>query len=118
MSRASTTLSHCLEKVTNSSVTAAVVIGLISSRRGLMLRPVICMTGAGAAEIFYSDRFTRVGAMPITVLKLPQDFGSVHPLDGAEHRHCKSMFMLVGRPDEADRLTAHFSAEWMRRLQE
>ena len=39
----------------------------------LMLRKAICMMGEEAASIFYhADRFTRVGAMPKTALRLLQ----------------------------------------------
>jgi fatty-acid peroxygenase len=72
-------------------------------RARLMLWRVICMRGASAAEVFYaSDKFTRRGAMPLTVLMLLQDFGSVQMLDGKAHRHRKAMFTAIGRPQAAD----------------
>jgi fatty-acid peroxygenase len=83
----------------------------------LMLRRVICMRGAPAAELFYSsERFTRVGAMPITILMLLQDFGSVQLLEGKAHRHRKAMFRNIGTPDAAQRLADQFKQAWNKTL--
>ena len=82
-----------------------------------MLRNVICMRGSPAAELFYaSEKFTRVGAMPITILMLLQDFGSVQLLHGDAHRHRKAMFLDIGRPQAATSLAASFIQEWTRAL--
>jgi fatty-acid peroxygenase len=84
----------------------------------LLMRPAICMRGTAAADIFYAgDRFTRVGAMPPTVLRLLQDVGSVQLLDGAPHRRRKGMFLAIGKPQEAARLAAFFAYEWSRSLE-
>ncbi|MBV8672326.1 MAG: hypothetical protein JOZ33_02730, partial [Acidobacteriaceae bacterium] len=49
----------------------------------VMLRPVVCMQGAEAAQQFYHpERFTRRGALPLFAFKLIQDLGSVMALDG------------------------------------
>jgi fatty-acid peroxygenase len=86
-------------------------------RTRLVLRQAVCMRGTSAAEIFYTgDRFTRVGAMPVTVLKLLQDYGSVHLLDGAPHRRRKRMFLEIGSTPEAARLARLFAEEWRRSL--
>jgi fatty-acid peroxygenase len=83
-----------------------------------MLREAICTKGPEAAEMFYGtpDRFTRVGAMPVTVLKLLQDVGSVQTLQGQAHRHRKRMFMSALAPALAPRsvesLADLFAAEW------
>lgn len=68
----------------------------------LMLKPVICVRGARAAEMFYDgERFTRrKGAMPPTVLRLLQDKGSVQQLDGAAHRHRKALFVSLLMDEE------------------
>ena len=88
---------------------------LFSTR--LMLRRAVCMRGAAAAELFYGgDRFTRVGAMPVTVLKLLQDYGSVQSLEGAAHRHRKAMFMSLVTPEAVARLVELTEAEWLRCL--
>ncbi|MGV0761579.1 cytochrome P450 [Tistrella mobilis] len=82
-------------------------------RTRLALRPVICMRGAEAAEIFYGgDRFTRRGAMPASIRHLLQDDGSVQGLDGAAHRHRKAMFTGLMLDDSIRRLAGHFAAEW------
>lgn len=87
----------------------------------LMLKPVICMRGELAAEMFYDgDRFTRRrGAMPPTVLRLLQDKGSVQLLDGEEHRHRKAMFIRLLMNDGAeDRFIDIFRARWLAALGE
>ncbi|MAM72245.1 hypothetical protein [uncultured Tistrella sp.] len=82
-------------------------------RTRLALRPVICMRGAEAAEIFYGgDRFTRRGAMPASIRHLLQDDGSVQGLDGAAHRHRKAMFTGLMLEGSIRRLAGHFAAEW------
>ena len=44
----------------------------------MMLQKTLCMRGEEGAKVFYvPDRVTRKGALPITVLKLLQDKGSV-----------------------------------------
>src|SRR5688572_5911794 len=83
----------------------------------LLLRRAVCMRGTAAAEIFYTgDRFTRVGAVPPTVLKLLQDYGSVQLMDGGAHRRRKRMFLAIGSRQEAARLAACFASEWSRSL--
>lgn len=75
--------------------------------------PVVCVTGADAAEMFYSPgRFTRRGALPKPVLTLLQDEGSVQVLDGAAHRHRKQMFLDRMAPDSLARLTALAAQQW------
>src|SRR5262249_11543739 len=87
-------------------------------RTRLGLRQAVCMRGAAAAEIFYTgDRFTRVGAMPVTVLKLLQDYGSVQLLDGAPHRQRQRMFLEIASAPEAARLAQFFAREWSRSLE-
>lgn len=83
----------------------------------IMLRNAVCMRGAAAAELFYgSDHFTRAGAMPVTVLKLLQDRGSVQLMEGEPHRHRKLMFMSLMIPDAIGRLSQLTESEWLRRL--
>jgi fatty-acid peroxygenase len=84
-------------------------------RTRIMLNPVICMRGAEAAALFYEgDRFTRIGAMPTTVLHLLQDVGSVQSLDGAAHRNRKQMFMSMMSTHGIDRIAEIFAEEWRR----
>jgi fatty-acid peroxygenase len=83
----------------------------------LLLQRVTCMRGSAAAEMFYAnDNFTRKGAMPLTVLMLLQDFGSVQMLDGPTHRHRKGMFRTIGRQQAAEVLAARFTEECRRAL--
>lgn len=87
-------------------------------RARLMFRPVICARGASAAEMVYGgERFTRRGALPPTVLRLLQDKGSVQQLDGAAHRHRKTLFvdLLMNREAEAEFVDL-FRAEWLAAL--
>jgi fatty-acid peroxygenase len=78
-----------------------------------MLTGAICLRGTEAARLFYgSDRFTRVGAMPLSVLHLLQDGGSVQLLDGTLHHHRKCLFLDIFEPDPIDRLREAFRAEF------
>jgi fatty-acid peroxygenase len=75
------------------------------------------MRGEEAAEVFYfPGRFTRVGALPPTALRLLQDEGSVQLLDGEAHRHRKAMFLALSEPEPIRRLLAATAEEWCRRL--
>ena len=86
-------------------------------RTRIMLRPVYCVTGADAAQMFYEPgRFTRVGAMPPTTLSLLQDHGSVLTLDDEEHARRKEMFMALMGPSRLAEMVELFEAEWSRRL--
>ncbi|WP_160167979.1 cytochrome P450 [Sinorhizobium meliloti] len=86
-------------------------------RTRLMLRPVLCMRGEEAAQLFYgSDDVTRVGSMPWTVLRLLQDKHSVQQLDGEMHRQRKKMFIDLAMSDGAvaaliDRFRHHWLAQ-------
>lgn len=85
----------------------------------LLLKPVTCLRGEEAAEVFYGgNRFTRTGgAMPPTVLRLLQDKGSVQQLDGAAHRHRKALFveLVMDRSAEAA-IVRLFREEWLAAL--
>lgn len=85
-------------------------------RTRVMLRDALCITGAEAAEMFYAgDRFSRQGAMPVTVLKLLQDRGSVQSLEDAAHRCRKELFLALTTGAQVQRLCRHFVAAWHRR---
>jgi fatty-acid peroxygenase len=75
------------------------------------LKRAVCMQGAEAAALVYSDRFTRRQAVPRPMLALLQDIGSVAGLDGAAHRHRKQMFLSLMAPDAVARLVALTEAE-------
>src|SRR4051812_47941617 len=83
----------------------------------LMLRKAICTMGEEAARMFYvPGRFTRVGAMPVTVLLLLQDKGSVQVLDEEAHRHRKEMFMKLMSPLNISSLADTVATHWRRQL--
>ncbi len=74
-------------------------LGVDVFRTRLLGRSFHCAQGAEAAAAFYEPgRFTRVGALPSSVLKLLQDKGSVATLDAAAHRHRKAMLMSLMTP--------------------
>jgi fatty-acid peroxygenase len=65
----------------------------------LMLRKAVVAFGKEAARLLYEpDRMTRRGALPVTVVTLLQDFGSVQMLDGEALRRRKQMFMSLMTP--------------------
>lgn len=82
-------------------------------RTRLMLSDVVCMSGAQAAEFFYDGRrFSRERAMPVTVLKLLQDRGSVQQMEDESHHARKQLFMSMMEQDSLAGLVRHFSADW------
>ncbi|MCQ6271180.1 cytochrome P450 [Pseudarthrobacter sp. R1] len=84
---------------------------LIQTR--LMLRPVVCIRGAAAAEFFYGGgKFSRTGALPRSVKHLLQDAGSVQTLEGDAHHRRKQLFLDLGSRGSAERLADYFDAEW------
>lgn len=88
-------------------------------RTRLIGRPVTFLRGAGAAEFFYgADRFTRVGAMPRSVLHSLQDEGSVQTLDGDAHRRRRGMFLDVLGETRREELARLVGEEWTTRWEE
>lgn len=86
-------------------------------RTRLMLRKATCVSGMDAAEMFYQpDRFTRVGAMPPTTVRLLQDKDSVQMLQGQQHRHRKAMFMSVMTPGRIDSLLKNTGDVWSKQI--
>src|SRR5215207_5494882 len=79
----------------------------------VLLQPAVCMRGAEAARVFYEPgRFTRKRALPLPVLALMQDLGSVQVLDDAAHRHRKQMFMGLMAPEALARLADLTADAW------
>lgn len=67
----------------------------------LALQQVVFARGPDALATFYHPgRFTRVGAMPPTTLRLLQGRGSVQQLDGDAHLQRKRLFLSVLTPAE------------------
>lgn len=83
----------------------------------LMLKRVVCITGADAARQFYRPgQFTRRGGMPQSTFMLIQDNGSVMAMDGAAHHRRKAMFLsLMGQASLA-RLMDATAAQWRARI--
>lgn len=92
-------------------------LGTDGFRTRLVGRPVTCLRGAEAAAMFYGGgRFTRVGAMPPTVVHLLQDEGSVQTLHDEDHRQRKEMFLGPLQGAAAARLPEVFAHEWSQAL--
>lgn len=90
---------------------------LFSTR--LMLRNAVCMQGAEAAEQFYyPGRFTRRGALPLFVLTLIQDLGSVMVLDREDHERRKSMFLSLMSPESLARMAELTEQHWRAAMRE
>ena len=69
-------------------------------------------------ELFYDEmRIARHGAMPAIVQEMLFGHGSVHSLDGDEHRHRKATFVEVADEDaEVERLQPLLEREWRHEL--
>jgi fatty-acid peroxygenase len=70
----------------------------------LLLQRTICMLGAEAAQVFYSDRMQREGAAPNRVQATLFGRGGVQQLDGEEHRARKHLFITLMGPLAVQRL--------------
>ncbi|HJQ28028.1 MAG TPA: cytochrome P450 [Rubrobacter sp.] len=83
----------------------------------IMLTKAICMMGEEAVRVFYEpERFTRVGALPQTTLRLLQDKGSVALLDGEAHRRRKEMFLSLADPGGSERTADAMEGQWRARI--
>jgi fatty-acid peroxygenase len=83
----------------------------------IMLTRAVCMMGEEAVRVFYEpERFTRVGALPQTTLRLLQDKGSVALLDGEAHRKRKVMFLSLADPGGSERLADMMERQWRARI--
>ena len=84
----------------------------------LLGHDALLVRGAEAVELFYDgDRIARHGAMPGIVQGTLFGKGSVHSLDGEDHRHRKQTFLDVAYEDEqVARLTPLFDREWAAEL--
>ncbi|WP_367948757.1 cytochrome P450 [Rathayibacter sp. VKM Ac-2857] len=80
----------------------------------LLGRDALLVRGAEAVDLFYDDtRIARHGAMPAIVQQTLFGNGSVHSLDGDEHRHRKAAFVDVAYEDaEVQRLIPLLEREW------
>lgn len=80
------------------------------------------MLGAEAAEQFYfPGRFTRRRALPLFVMTLIQDLGSVMVLDHEDHKRRKAMFLSLMTQESLARIADLTARHWrvaMRRWQQ
>lgn len=90
--------------------------GARSAPMRLLGRDAVFVRGVEGVELFYdADRIARHGAMPAIVQESLFGHGSVHSLDGDEHRHRKATFVDIAYEDEqVARLTPFLEREWER----
>ncbi|MBD8024727.1 cytochrome P450 [Microbacterium gallinarum] len=84
----------------------------------LLWREALFVRGADGVDVFYDDRLVaRHGAMPSIVQETLFGHGSVHSLDGDDHRHRKATFVDVAYEDaQVERLTPLLEREWQAEL--
>jgi len=84
----------------------------------LLGKQALLVRGDEAVSLFYDeDRIARYGAMPGIVQETLFGHGSVHSLDGDEHRHRKATFVDVAYEDtQVERLSPLLEEEWAREL--
>jgi fatty-acid peroxygenase len=82
----------------------------------LGFRTAVCMQGEEAARLFYGAPVTRRGALPVPILALLQDKGSVATLDDHEHRRRKQLFLSLSTPAALERLVEVNGHEWERSI--
>ncbi|WP_164217063.1 cytochrome P450 [Virgibacillus sp. YIM 98842] len=74
---------------------------------------VICISGAGAGEIFYDNTlFKREGVAPNRIKESLFGQGGVQGLDGAAHRHRKALFMSQMTPDNIKEIRQIAGKQW------
>lgn len=75
----------------------------------------VLVRGVEGVELFYdAQRIARHGAMPALVQESLFGHGSVHGLDGDEHRHRKATFVEVAyEDDQVARLVPLLEREWL-----
>jgi fatty-acid peroxygenase len=93
-------------------------VGSDAFRTRIAGRPVIVARGLDAARFFAEGgRFTRVGALPPSALRLLQDVGSVQTLDGDAHRRRKELFLEVAaEPGPRALLVGAFREAWIEQV--
>jgi fatty-acid peroxygenase len=92
--------------------------GARSAPMRLLGKDALLVRGAEGVELFYDEgRIARHGAMPALVQETLFGHGSVHSLDGDEHRHRKATFVDVAYEDaQVERLRPLLEREWQREL--
>jgi fatty-acid peroxygenase len=84
----------------------------------LLGRPALLVRGEEGVRLFYDEsRIRRHGAMPAFIQESLFGHGSVHSLDGDDHRHRKATFVDVLYDDtEVQRLLPEIEREWRSEL--
>ena len=84
----------------------------------LLGRDALLVRGEEGVAVFYDpELIARHGSMPAIVQETLFGHGSVHSLDGDEHRHRKATFVDVAYEDaEVERLTPLLEHEWRAEL--
>ena len=92
--------------------------GARSAPLRLLGRDALLVRGTAAVSLFYDEtRIARHGAMPAIVQETLFGHGSVHSLDGDEHRHRKATFVDVAYDDaQVERLQPLLEREWRHEL--
>lgn len=92
--------------------------GARSAPMTLLAHDAMLVRGSEGVALFYDDqRVARHGAMPMIVQHTLFGRGSVHSLDGDEHRHRKATFLDVAYEDaQVERLTPLLEREWQSEL--
>ncbi|WP_308797197.1 cytochrome P450 [Agromyces silvae] len=94
--------------------------GARSAPMGLLGHDAVFVRGAEGVALFYDERrIARHGAMPGLIQETLFGHGSVHSLDGDEHRHRKATFIDVAYEDaQVERLSPMLEREWQAELDE
>lgn len=94
--------------------------GARSAPMRLLGDDALLVRGSEGVALFYDEkRIARHGAMPMIVQHTLFGRGSVHSLDGDEHRNRKATFLDVAYQDaEVERLRPLLEQEWQRELNE
>ncbi|WP_223627252.1 cytochrome P450 [Microbacterium sp. EST19A] len=97
-----------------ASVWRRVQGGARSAPMRLLGHDAVFVRGVEGIDVFYDEsRIARHGAMPALVQETLFGHGSVHGLDGEEHRHRKAAFVDVAYEDiQVARLTPWLEREW------
>lgn len=79
----------------------------------LMGEPVVCLSGAEGAALFYDNsKFQREGALPHRIQTTLMGEHGVQTLDDARHRHRKAMFLSVMTPASLHQFATHLAENW------
>ena len=79
----------------------------------LMGKPMICMTGKEAVQLFYDEnRFQRHGAIPKRIQKSLFGVGGVQTMDGELHAISKELFLSLMTEEKLAELRSLTSAHW------